>query len=78
MLAKIKLYAMGFLALLATLFYGLWKHTAAAKVKQEERAKEKKREVEQLGNEAAYIGLKREQEIRSEDIDTDSRDYFDR
>lgn len=75
--AKIKLYAMGFLALLATVFYGLWQHTAAAKVKQEEKAKEKKREVEQLGNEAAYIGLQREQEIRSEDVDTSDRTYFE-
>ena len=76
MLSQIKLYVMGGLAALATIFFALWKTTAAGRERDKLAAERKKRDIEKLGNEAAYIGLKRQQEIRDEDINTSTRDHF--
>lgn len=76
MLTKIKFAIMGGLAFLATLFFGLWKHTQAGRERDKRKAEEKRREVEKLGVEAAFKGLERESEIRREDVDTSKRDHF--
>lgn len=76
MFSKIKLYlaaAMGAIALVIGIFVAGGK-SATAKIKA--KTQKKAHDVENMGNEAAYIGLKRAQEIRNEDIDTSKRDHF--
>lgn len=67
---------MGLLAVVATFFYGMWRHTSAGRERDRIEAEEKANEVEKLGNEAAYVGLQRDQEIRNETVDTSKRDHF--
>ena len=77
MLTKIKAYAMAGLAVVATIFYSLWKRSESARAKDKLAAEKKAREVEQLGVEAAFKGYEKEQEIRREEIDTTRRDHFE-
>jgi len=76
MFSQIKVYAMAavgvLMAVVGVFFAGSKSATNKIKAKTEAKA----RQVENMGNEAAYIGLKKEQEIRDEDIDTSRRDHF--
>lgn len=71
MLAKLKLYAIGFVGLVTAVFaiFRMGGKSAAAEIQAE--ASEAAREYENAGYEAAHIGQENERKVKDEDSSSD-------
>ena len=76
MITKIKLIVMAGAAFVMTMLYALLQTEKRKRAQEKLKAEQKAREVEKLGVEAAFIGLKKESEVSRETIDVNNRDHF--
>lgn len=77
MLSKIKSWAIAGLAILATVAYALFRTEQARRAKEKLKGVQQARETERKAGEALVDGLKKEQEVRNEEVDTNRRDHFE-
>ena len=76
MIGKIKTYALAGLAILASIFYALFRSQQALRAKEKLKGQVQARKTEAKAADAMVEGLEKEREVKNAKVNTTKRDHF--